>query len=174
MWAESRDTVNEKYAIASQKLIRMWLGRRRHRSAKSGHYSRQTAAPHHQASRSPEGPLLFISPREPPNQTVWMTAGLLVSTMQGGPPEESRPCREEAADYQLVAFYCASLPEAELHLHMRCLFMENNNILEPRQLFCCGPVPLFDVSHFVGGYSGERNGKKDGGSSTDAFSSCFT
>lgn len=47
MWAESSDTVNEKYAIASPKLVRMWLGR--HRSAKSGHYSHQTAAPHHQA-----------------------------------------------------------------------------------------------------------------------------
>lgn len=63
MCAESRDTVNEKYAIASPKLVRMWLERRRHRSAKSGHYSHQTAAPHHQASPSPEGPLLFISPR---------------------------------------------------------------------------------------------------------------
>lgn len=27
MWAESRDTVNEKYAFASPKLIRMWLER---------------------------------------------------------------------------------------------------------------------------------------------------
>lgn len=60
MWAESRDTVNEKYAIARPKLVRMWL---RHRSAKSGQYSHQTAAPHHQASQSPEGPLLFISLR---------------------------------------------------------------------------------------------------------------
>lgn len=27
MWAESRDTVNEKCAFASPKLIRMWLER---------------------------------------------------------------------------------------------------------------------------------------------------
>lgn len=77
MWATVKiDTVKEKCVKAHQNVAeQQW-----HRSAKAGHYSHPTAAPQQQALSYPKGSLLFL-PWESPNQTVWMTAGLLVYTM---------------------------------------------------------------------------------------------
>lgn len=78
MYAESTDTVTEKCVFASQKLPSMWLNGDgtdlQTLDISPTNISSTTTAP-----VTPRG--FSFLPREPPNQTVWVTAGLLVLAM---------------------------------------------------------------------------------------------
>lgn len=87
MWAESRDTVNEKFIFAIPKPIRMWLNGDGADLQKLGIIPTQQQLHNNRPGHTQRCRCSSL-PWEPPNQD--MTAGLWVSTMLGRSPEEKR------------------------------------------------------------------------------------
>lgn len=81
MWAESRDTVNEKNVhLRVQSSLECGSNGDGADLLNLGIIPTKQQLPTNRP-RDPQRTRYSSFPREPPNQTVWMTAGLLLSTM---------------------------------------------------------------------------------------------